>query len=229
MAKLYVYDSYENRMLVYNNLNENDPMPYSYGSTLSVQEFRGSSNARVLWTTTRAMEAWNLTRRRYGAGIPVGYAFKRIWEGGHGTASQHYAGVAFDVGQGTSRAIRQRIHAAATATRAWGYVEPLSMTPTWVQFDRRYGVPACSGTTAGYPTLRRGCTNTYVLILQDALNALGYVCGSLDGKFGARTENALKAYQKRVGLTNDGVCGCNTWKKLSAAVVGIGRTKTVLD
>ncbi len=23
MAKLYVYDSYENRMLVYNNLNEN--------------------------------------------------------------------------------------------------------------------------------------------------------------------------------------------------------------
>ena len=149
MAKLYVYDSYENRMLVYNNLNENDPMPYSYGSTLSVREFRGSSNARVLWTTTRAMEAWNLTRRRYGAGIPVGYAFKRIWEGGHGTASQHYAGVAFDVGQGTSRAIRQRIHAAATATRAWGYVEPLSMTPTWVHFDRRYGTPACSGTTSG--------------------------------------------------------------------------------
>ena len=69
MAKLYVYDSYENRMLVYNNLNENDPMPYSYGSTLSVREFRGSSNARVLWTTTRAMEAWNLTRRRYPGGV----------------------------------------------------------------------------------------------------------------------------------------------------------------
>ena len=60
MAKLYVYDSYENRMLVYNNLNENDPMPYSYGRTLSVREFRGSSNARVLWTTTRAMEALSL-------------------------------------------------------------------------------------------------------------------------------------------------------------------------
>ena len=41
MAKLYVYDSYENRMLVYNNLNENDPMPYSYGRTLSVREFGG--------------------------------------------------------------------------------------------------------------------------------------------------------------------------------------------
>ena len=70
MAKLYVYDSYEKRMFVYNNLNENDPMPYSYGSTLSVREFRGSSNARVLWTTTRAMEAWNLTRRRVWGGHP---------------------------------------------------------------------------------------------------------------------------------------------------------------
>ena len=78
MAKLFVYDSYENRMLRY-SLNENDPMPYSYGTTLSVREFRGSSGANVLWTTTAAMEAWNLTRRRYGAGIPVGYAFKRVW------------------------------------------------------------------------------------------------------------------------------------------------------
>ena len=214
---------------VYNNLNENDPMPYSYGSTLSVREFRGSSNARVLWTTTRAMEAWNLTRRRYGAGIPVGYAFKRIWEGGHGTASQHYAGVAFDVGQGTSRAIRQRIHAAATATRAWGYVEPLSMTPTWVHFDRRYGTPACSGTTSGYPTCRRGDKNTYVLILQDALNALGYSTKTLDGAFGQNTYAALRAAQRSFSLTADGVCGCNTWKKLTSAVVGIGRTKTVID
>ena len=116
MAKLYVYDSYENRMLVYNNLNENDPMPYSYGSTLSVREFRGSSNARVLWTTTRAMEAWNLTRRKYGKGIPVGYAFRRIWEGGHGTRSQHYAGVAFDVGQSLTQSQRTAIYRAARST-----------------------------------------------------------------------------------------------------------------
>ena len=159
----------------------------------------------------------------------VGYAFKRIWEGGHGTASQHYAGVAFDVGQGTSRAIRQRIHAAATATRAWGYVEPLSMTPTWVHFDRRYGTPACSGTTSGYPTCRRGDKNTYVLILQDALNALGYSTKTLDGAFGKNTYDALRAAQRSFSLTADGVCGCNTWKKLTSAVVGIGRTKTVID
>ena len=228
MAKVFVYDAYTNRLLRY-DLSENDPMPYSYGSTLRLKEFRGSSNSQTLWTTVAAMEAWNLTRRRYGKGIYVGYAFKRIWEGGHGTASQHYAGVSFDVGQNVSSAERLKIRDAAVATKAWGYVEPISMTPRWVHFDRRYGTPACSGTTAGYPTIRRGDRSTYVLILQDGLNALGYSTRTLDGICGNNTINAVKAFQRNVGLTADGICGCNTWKKLTAAVVGIGRTKTVID
>lgn len=228
MAKLYVYDAYNNKLLKY-NLSENDPMPYAYNNTMRVREFRGSSNSPTLWTTTTAMEAWNLTRRRYGKGIYIGYAFKRIWEGGHGTASQHYAGVSFDVGQNTTSSERLKIRDAAVATKAWGYVEPISMTPTWVHFDRRYGTPACPNTTAGYPTVRRGRKSTYVLILQDALNALGYSTRTLDGIFGANTERALKAFQSSVGLTADGICGCNSWKKLTAASVGIGRTSTVID
>ena len=39
----------------------------------------------------------------------------------------------------------------------------------------------------------------------------------------------LRAAQRSFSLTADGVCGCNTWKKLTSAVVGIGRTKTVID
>jgi hypothetical protein len=229
MPKVFVYDNYNDVFYKYSSLAESDPMPYSYGTTLSVREFRGSSGSSVLWTTIRAMEAWNLTRRSYGAGIPVGYAFKRIWEGGHGTASQHYAGVAFDVGQGTSAAIRRKIYNAAVNTGAWGYVEPLSLTPTWVHFDRRYGTPACSGSTAGYPTCRLGSKGTYVLILQDSLNALGYSTGSLDGVFGSRTQSALKAYQSAVSLTADGVCGCSSWKKITAGACGIGKTKSVID
>ena len=159
MAKLYVYDAYNNKLLKY-NLSENDPMPYAYNNTMRVREFRGSSNSPTLWTTTTAMEAWNLTRRRYGKGIYIGYAFKRIWEGGHGTTSQHYAGVSFDVGQNTTSSERLKIRDAAVATKAWGYVEPISMTPTWVHFDRRYGKPACPNTTAGYPTVRRGSKST---------------------------------------------------------------------
>lgn len=229
MAKIFVYDAYTNRMLTY-NLTENDVMPYAYGTSLRVKEFRGSSNSAVLWTTTAAMEAWNLTRRSYGKGIYVGYAFKRIWEGGHGTRSQHYAGVAFDVGQNTTAAARRQIWNAASKTGAWGYVEPLSMTPTWVHFDRRYGVPACSGTTAGYPTLRRGSRGCYVMILQDALSTLGYQTGNrIDGLFGTRTEEALRGYQRRTSLAVDGVCGCNTWKKITTAVIGVGRTRTTID
>ena len=155
MARLLIYDAYENKVYTYANLNENDPMPYSTLTTLRLREFRGKSASPTLWTTIAAMEAWNLTRRKYGRGIPVGYAFRRIWEGGHGTRSQHYAGVAFDVGQSLDQRQRTAIYNAARASGAWGYVEPLSQTPTWVHFDRRYGTPACSGTTAGYPTLRR--------------------------------------------------------------------------
>ena len=107
MARLLVYDAYENKVYTYSSLSENDPMPYSTGTTLTVREFRGR-------------------------GIPVGYAFRRIWEGGHGTRSQHYAGVSFDVGQRLSQTQRTAIYRAARSTGAWGYVEPLSQTPTWV-------------------------------------------------------------------------------------------------
>ena len=64
---------------------------------------------------------WTLTRRKYGKGIPVGYAFRRIWEGGHGTRSQHYAGVSFDVGQNVSYSQRVAIRNAAVATVQTGY------------------------------------------------------------------------------------------------------------
>ncbi|MBQ7859995.1 MAG: peptidoglycan-binding protein [Faecalibacterium sp.] len=230
MARVLIYDAFENRIYTYPDLRENDPMPYSTGRTLTVGEFRGESGSNTLWTTTAAMSAWNLTRRSYGQGIHVGYAFRRIWEGGHGTRSQHYAGVAFDVGQGQGSSARNAIWRAADRTGAWGYVEPQSLTPTWVHFDRRYGTPACSGTTSGYPTLRRGSRSTYVMILQDALSTMGYDTGSrIDGIFGARTESAVRGYQRRTGLTADGICGCNTWKKLSTSVLGVGRTQTTID
>ena len=78
----------------------------------------------------------------------------------------------YDAYTNVSSAERVRIRDAAVATKAWGYVEPISMTPRWVHFDRRYGTAACSG--VGYPTVRRNSRNTYVLILQDGLNYLIY-------------------------------------------------------
>lgn len=225
MTKVIVYDVYTQALQVY-HLNESDPMPYAYGRTMLVREFRGSSRSSVLWTTNAAMESWNATRRTYDAPIPFRYAFKRIWEGGHGRQSQHYAGVAFDVGQALSQAQRNRIWNVANNLGVWVYVEPINMTPSWVHFDKRYGRAACS---AGYPIVRNGSRGVYVLILQDALNALGYSTQTLDGVFGNNTRNALISYQRNNGLSADGVAGCGTWTRIVSEVVGIGRTPTVID
>lgn len=92
---------------------------------------------------------------------------------------------------------------------------------------RDFGRPACS--TGGFPTLRRGSISNYVCIAQDDLNTLGYRTNGLDGIFGAATENAVKAYQRRVGLTSDGIVGCNTWRSLQEAVVGTGATGTTIN
>ena len=41
--------------------------------------------------------------------------------------------------------------------------------------------------------------------------------------------DAAAAFQRRTSLRVDGVCGCSSWKKISTAVIGVGRTKTTID
>lgn len=226
MAKILVFNNDSDRMETYTRA-ESAPMPYNTNGTLRVREFRGSSKSNILWTTKRTMQAWNSQRYIFGGPIPVGFAFKRPYEGGHGNQSQHYAGVAFDVGQTLSSTRRRVLWNSANSSGVWAYVEPYSLTPTWVHFDKRFGTPACS--TGGYPLLKRGSVSNYVCIAQDDLNTLGYSTGGLDGIFGAQTQNAVKAYQTKVGLTVDGIIGCNTWSALQEAVVGTGATNTTIN
>jgi peptidoglycan hydrolase-like protein with peptidoglycan-binding domain len=51
--------------------------------------------------------------------------------------------------------------------------------------------------------------------IQTALKNAGYDPGSLDGKIGPRTRQAIKDYQKSKGLVPDGVVGPKTWTSLS--------------
>ena len=226
MAKILVFNNDTDRMETYTR-SESSPMPYNTNGTLTVREFRGSSKSNILWTTKRTMQSWNSQRYIWGAPIPVGFAFKRPYEGGHGNQSQHYAGTAFDVGQTLSSTRRRALWNSANSSGVWYYVEPYSLTPTWVHFDKRFGTPACS--TGGFPTLRRGSVSNYVCIAQDDLNTLGYNTGGLDGIFGARTQEAVRNYQRSVGLSVDGIVGCNTWRSLQEAVVGRGATSTTIN
>lgn len=219
MATIKIFNNNENRMETYYR-GENEAMPYITGNTMKVREFRGSSKSELLWTERRAMDSWNKFRQQYGRSIHLGYAFKRPYEGGHGQQSQHYAGLAFDTGQNLTNAQRTEMRNLAISSGLWSYVEPAYLTPTWVHFDRRRGTPACA--TGGYPVLGRAAMGAYVLILQDALNFLGYGIG-LDGIFGSATANAALAYQRNKGLTVDGVVGCLTWTALMRDVVGKGR------
>lgn len=135
--------------------------------------------------------------------------------------------MAFDVGQTLSNTQRTRLYNSAVNSGVWSYVEPKSLTPTWVHFDKRFGRPACS--TGGFPLIRRGSISNYVLIAQDDLNTLGFSTGGLDGIFGSATQNAVRSYQRTRGLTSDGIVGCNTWRSLQENVVGTGPTNTTIN
>jgi N-acetylmuramoyl-L-alanine amidase len=62
-----------------------------------------------------------------------------------------------------------------------------------------------------------------VAALQHRLIDMGFDCGRADGVFGARTENALREFQRNVGLPADGACGPATFRalrQLARTVVG---------
>ena len=64
--------------------------------------------------------------------------------------------------------------------------------------------------------LRRGSRGDDVAAVQKRLKQWGYYDGAIDGIFGAATERAVRLFQKKNGLTVDGVIGPRT-----AAAIGI--------
>lgn len=81
---------------------------------------------------------------------------------------------------------------------------------------RKGGTPA-SGGNAG-TTLKLNSQGTKVSQLQTDLKQLGYYYAKITGNFGAKTEAAVKAFQKAKGLTADGVAGTKTLDAIAAAV-----------
>jgi peptidoglycan hydrolase-like protein with peptidoglycan-binding domain len=67
------------------------------------------------------------------------------------------------------------------------------------------------------PVLKKGSTGQAVRDFQQGLKDLGYDPGAVDGKFGAKTEAAVKAFQGDRGITADGVVGPITWLNLDEA------------
>lgn len=72
-------------------------------------------------------------------------------------------------------------------------------------------------------TVRSGDTGTDVENIQQLLANMGYYSGAIDGKYGNATITAVKAFQAKNGLTQDGVCGAKTLALLfsSSAVYAV--------
>jgi peptidoglycan hydrolase-like protein with peptidoglycan-binding domain len=95
-----------------------------------------------------------------------------------------------------------------------------STTPTTATTSKpslRVAIPAGAG------NISAGDSGSAVLTLQKALAALGLDVGTPDGKFGQKTQDALKAFQTAHNLTPDGIVGNDTVRALNEALAAAGR------
>ena len=88
---------------------------------------------------------------------------------------------------------------------------------------------ADSNTSTDDDSLRKGATGTAVKTLQTNLKKLGFYTAYVDGSFGATTESAVKAFQRKYGLTADGVAGSATLKKIESAVASADSGKITTE
>jgi g-D-glutamyl-meso-diaminopimelate peptidase len=68
--------------------------------------------------------------------------------------------------------------------------------------------------------LRPGTYGSDVMEVQALLKKMGLDPGTVDGRFGPRTQSAVSAFQRRFGLVPDGIVGANTWKTLDPFLKG---------
>lgn len=84
----------------------------------------------------------------------------------------------------------------------------------WLSLAMIFALCLCIGGESIAATLRVGSSGEDVKTLQTKLKRWGYYTGSIDGVFGAGTKKAVIAFQKKNGLTPDGIVGAVTLKAL---------------
>ncbi len=75
-------------------------------------------------------------------------------------------------------------------------------------------------------TVRSGDKGVIVRRIQTQLKTLGYYTGTVSGTYDSKTITAVKAFQKKNGLTQDGICGSGTQAKLFGGGLSSSATAT---
>ena len=65
--------------------------------------------------------------------------------------------------------------------------------------------------------LKKGSKGNQVKAVQRMLRVMGYYLTTIDGDFGSKSDSAVRSFQKKNGLTADGIVGAKTW----AALLGV--------
>lgn len=101
-----------------------------------------------------------------------------------------------------------------TAIKNGGYATAPDYITTIMSIINHYDLTKYDGVATSQPTLRKGDRGESVKQLQSKLRDRGYTV-AVDGIFGDKTYEAVKAYQADHGLTVDGVVGQKTWSALN--------------
>lgn len=81
-------------------------------------------------------------------------------------------------------------------------------------------IPQSASVESAYAlVLKQGSRGETVKTMQRKLKNWGYYTGSIDGIFGSKTKDAVKYFQRKNGLTADGIVGAKTLKALGMSNV----------
>ena len=79
---------------------------------------------------------------------------------------------------------------------------------------------AAQAAQAAGSTLKKGSKGDEVVTLQKKLKQWGYYDGAVDGIFGSGTQKAVEYFQRKNGLTADGIVGAKTAAALGMTLSG---------
>lgn len=145
----------------------------------------------------------------YGSGTA---AAVKAYQNDHGLEADGYAGT-------------------ATVTSIFGSCSKTSLTtqpdPSDTPVLSKYPtVDSISEIGSAPATSKEGDSGTNVVKLQQALECLGYYSGSIDGVYGEATSAAVKRFQKKRGMKDDGIAGAATIRVIFGSVANVSTPST---
>ena len=75
---------------------------------------------------------------------------------------------------------------------------------------------------------RRGSYGETVTEIQEKLSQWGYYSGEIDGIYGSGTEDAVRRFQEKNGLTVDGIAGTATLEAMGISIPPLQASRRIL-